>query len=393
MKTLLLSLSLMLTISLAAQEEGIQFIHEDLAAAQEKAKAEDKIVFVDAYTTWCGPCKMLSNTTFKDEKVAEFYNENFVNLKLDMEKGVGPDFGKKFNVRGYPSLLFLSSAGDLVHRSIGFQDATRFLALGESANDPNKQVVTLQRKFEAGERDKTFLRNYVDAMTMASMDNYEEVTKAYLAQEKDWTSPENIKFLFDYSKASMNSDLFKYMLDNRAMFEKEMGADKVEQKVEWAAQSDLREMKVNAESKNDIIAHYAKYLDADKAQLKGYSTYLRMLMYARGEASEENYLREVQLFMATNPELESMEYNSHAWRIYEISDDKALLAQAEQWIEKSIALEENSYNTDTQAAILYKLGKKDEAMAAAKRSIALAEEEGNDHSATKELMEKIKAMK
>lgn len=392
MKYIQIFLCLAFAFSAFAQDEGIQFIHENLTEAKAKAAEEGKILFVDAYTTWCGPCKMLSRTTFKDEKVAEFYNKTFVNLKLDMEKGEGPVFGKKFNVRGYPSLLFLGSNGELVHRSIGFQDATRFLALGEAAADPDKQVVTLQKRFESGERDQAFLKNYVDAMTMASMDNYEMVTKAYLEQEKDWTTPENVKFLFDYSKASMNSELFQYMLDNRALFEKEVGADRVEQKIEWAAQSDIQEMEIPANEKNALIAHYAKYVDTDKAQVLGYGTYLQTLMYSRDESAEEKYLSEVQLFMATNPKLEAMQLNSHAWRVYELSDDKLILAQAEKWIAQSVEMEPNSYNTDTQAAVLYKLGKKAEAKAAAEKSIQLAQEEGNDSSATKALLKKIEAL-
>ena len=115
-------------------------------------------------------------------------------------------------------------------------------------------------------------------------------------------------------------------------------------------------------------------------------------MYAPGDINEQKYLADVQLFMATNPDLSSQSLNAHAWRIYELSDDKILLAQAETWINKSIELEKNSYNLDTKASIQYKLGKKLEAMQAAKESIKLAGEEGSDPSATQETLEKIKAM-
>ena len=197
MKSLLIALAIVSGISVFGQEEGIRFIKEDLSKAQSLAKKNDKIIFVDAYTTWCGPCKMMDRSTFKDAEVSKFYNENFVNLKMDMEKGNGPTFARTHSVRGYPSLLFLNAGGELVHRSLGFQDSKKFLKLGEAASDPNQQVITLQKRFEAGEKEQTFLIDYADALTMAGMDGYEEATERYLDQEKNWNTAKNIKVLFD----------------------------------------------------------------------------------------------------------------------------------------------------------------------------------------------------
>ena len=170
MKLFLITIGLFASVSIFAQEvDGIRFILADLTKAQVQATNADKIIFVDAYTTWCGPCKMMDRTTFKDVEVAKFYNDNFVNLKMDMEKGKWPTFAQKHSVRGYPSLLFLNARGDLVHRSLGFQDKKRFLKLGQSASDPSQQVITLQNRFESGEKDQKFLLNYADALTMAGM--------------------------------------------------------------------------------------------------------------------------------------------------------------------------------------------------------------------------------
>ena len=394
MKSLVLIVSLALSLTVYGQEvEGIKFIKEDLAMAQLQAKKSNKAIFVDAYTTWCGPCKMMDRNTFKDEAASKFYNENFVNLKMDMEKGDGPLFAQKHTIRGYPSLLFLNAAGELVHRSLGFQDASKFLELGKAAVDPEKQVITLQKRFEQGDKDQDFLLNYADALTLAGMDGYEEATQAYINQESDWNTPKNIKVLFDYSKASIDSKLFGYMLDNMDKFNEVVGAQKVEEKINFAASSDVRKNQVNSKDKEALTTHFAKYFGAEHASEKATGYYLNNLMYAPGEVNEQKYLADVQLFMASNPQLSSQSLNAHAWRIYELSDDKLLLTQAENWINKSIELEKNSYNTDTKASIQYKLGKKTEAMITAKESIKLAEEEGSDPTATMELLEKIKVIK
>ena len=393
MKSLLFALVFVSSLSVFGQEaEGIKFIMEDLSQAQSLAKTSDKIIFVDAYTTWCGPCKMMDRSTFKDVEVAKYYNKNFVNIKMDMEKGKGPSFAQKHSVRGYPSLLFLNAGGELVHRSLGFQDSKKFLKLGQIAADSSQQVITLQKRFEAGEKDQDFLLNYADALTMAGMDGYEEATQKYIDQEEDWNTPKNIKVLFDYSKASIDSKLFQYMIANKSLFEAGIGAEKVESKISFAASSDVRLHKLDASDREALRTHFAKYFGVKNAEEKATGYYLNNLMYAPGEINEQKYLSEVQLFMATSPNLNSMSLNAHAWRIYELSEDKLLLAQAESWINRSIELEKNSYNLDTKASIQYKLGKKREAMKSAEESIKIAGEEGNDPTATQELLAKIKAL-
>ena len=69
------------------KNQAIIFIENAFSLALQKAKAEYKYIFVDAYATWCGPCRQLKNTSFKNTQTAEYFNKNFVNLSVDMEKG------------------------------------------------------------------------------------------------------------------------------------------------------------------------------------------------------------------------------------------------------------------------------------------------------------------
>lgn len=101
--------------------------------ALKEAAKKKKIVFVDAYTSWCGPCKMLNNSTFKDVKAGEFFNANFVNIKIDMEKGEGPAFAMKYSVRAYPTLLFINAKGEVVHKTLGYKDADMLTEEGKIA--------------------------------------------------------------------------------------------------------------------------------------------------------------------------------------------------------------------------------------------------------------------
>jgi len=110
---------------------SINFIENAPADAFKKAKAEHKLIFVDAYAIWCGPCKQLKKTTFRDSRVADFFNTNFINLSMDMEKGEGVAFAEKWAVNEFPTLLILDSNGKLIARSNGLLNATQLIDLGK----------------------------------------------------------------------------------------------------------------------------------------------------------------------------------------------------------------------------------------------------------------------
>lgn len=74
-------------VALAGFAQGVEFRDISFAGALKAAKAENKTVFMDCYTSWCGPCKMMTNDIFPQEKVGKYMNENFVCVKYDMEKG------------------------------------------------------------------------------------------------------------------------------------------------------------------------------------------------------------------------------------------------------------------------------------------------------------------
>ena len=113
--------------------EGISFLENQWGKAMQKAAAEHKYIFLDAYATWCGPCKLLTRTTFRDKNVAAFFNEHFVSVSMDVEKGEGAELASKWGIRAMPTLLFLDSAGEPVVRSIGYLGAEELLALGKQA--------------------------------------------------------------------------------------------------------------------------------------------------------------------------------------------------------------------------------------------------------------------
>jgi thioredoxin 1 len=132
MKNLVLAAFVLLSASTYAQD-GINFEHGTWNAAVKKAISEKKLIFFDAYTSWCGPCKALQRNVFPDKKLGEYFNANFVNVKFDMEAGEGIMLGDKYPVRGYPTLFFIDpKTGKIVNSVLGYKSADQLLAFGQS---------------------------------------------------------------------------------------------------------------------------------------------------------------------------------------------------------------------------------------------------------------------
>ncbi|QRR02685.1 thioredoxin family protein [Dyadobacter sandarakinus] len=116
----------------AGKETGIQFMEASWASILKKAKAEKKVIFFDAYTTWCGPCKMLQKNVFTRTDVADVFNKNFINVKFDMESGEGPALAAKYPLEGYPTLFFIDPDGKIVRQVIGYQRPEELIKIAKS---------------------------------------------------------------------------------------------------------------------------------------------------------------------------------------------------------------------------------------------------------------------
>lgn len=110
---------------------GIQFIESDWNRALEEAKKQHKLIFLDAYAAWCGPCKLLKKKTFPDKAAGDFFNENFISVAVDMEKGIGPSLAEQFRVDAYPTLIIADDHGNAVAYTKGYMSATDLIEFGK----------------------------------------------------------------------------------------------------------------------------------------------------------------------------------------------------------------------------------------------------------------------
>lgn len=165
--------SLLMAMTTMAQTEevtpttGTRFLdNAPLDSALALTKAEGKMAFVDCYTTWCGPCKMMTRDVFPLQKVGDFMNSHFVPLKVDMEKGEGPELAKKYEVQAYPTFLILDSEGKEINRLVGSNTPDEFVKAVEEAMKGSR-LPELEARWNAGDHSADFLKEYYKELSHA----------------------------------------------------------------------------------------------------------------------------------------------------------------------------------------------------------------------------------
>ena len=96
---------------------------------------------MDAYASWCGPCKAMQTKVFPEKAVGDYFNANFVNVKIDMEEGEGPAIAKKYQVRSYPTFFFIDPAsGKIVNQALGYRTSDQLIQIGQQTKEKKKSI-------------------------------------------------------------------------------------------------------------------------------------------------------------------------------------------------------------------------------------------------------------
>ena len=388
MKILVLAFLGFISLSSFAQTttSGIVFFEGEWKEILTKAKAEDKLIFLDAYTDWCGPCKKMNKEVFSDQKVGDFYNEQFINVKMNMEKGEGQRLAIKYNVDKYPSLLFIDSNGKSVHQVVGYHPVPKFLNLGKTAANPQLRLASLNTRYLRGDRKPDFLRNYAMARLAVADGSHIKIAEEYLRTQRDWGTPQNIQFIFTFA-SDADSKMFDYIIANKGVFERVFGKQSVEAKIQQLIYSKLSQVGGDDASFAQVERLYAKVYPKKAAEL----TSRFKMAYFRQQQDADKYAEAAIDHYSKYEPTHADEINDVAWTFYEVVDNPQMLKRAVKWAKKSIKMDNTYFNTDTLAALYAKLGKKSKARKTALKAIALAREEGEDYSETQQLLQELNA--
>lgn len=162
MKLKVISTLTLLCLSAIVSAQGIEFTEgKTFSEVLALAKEQGKLVFMDCYTSWCVPCKRMANEEFVKKEAGDYFNPRFVNLKMDMEKGEGPELADRYDVSAYPTFLILEPDGTLRGRTVGSASIDAFIQKIEALVAEEKGLGWYQKKFNGGERDEQFLKEYI----------------------------------------------------------------------------------------------------------------------------------------------------------------------------------------------------------------------------------------
>ncbi len=391
MLVLVLVCSMTIQTSFAQKsKKGIQFFEGSWEEALALAEKEGKPIFLDGYASWCGPCKKMINEVFPQKAVGDFYNDNYIALKVDMEKGEGPMLKEKFGIRGYPTFVYANSKGEPLHVGMGYMPAEDFIGYGKDALDADKQIYTLQSRYEAGENSTDLISSLTDAAIKANQPGLaKKATDKYLSGlKKKQLKSKPVRNLIMKS-AIFGGKGFDLMLGKQKKFGKLFGASKVQDMiVNVFSNRAFKAIMAGDKTKfGNVLAAFDKHVPSRAEQSKGG---LNMMFHQQNG----NWMEYAKTAASYIPKFKNDDWsalNGAAWTFYEQVDDKPMLEQALGWATRSVELDKNFYNTDTQAALLFKLGRHKEALRSAKTAVGLAKKADMDASETEGLIEKIKA--
>lgn len=385
MKTIFL-LAAFIPFILQAQEKGVHFQHElSWQQVQAKAKAEHKYIFMDCFTTWCGPCKFMTAQIFPQESVGDVLNKDFISIKVQLDTTAndneqvkswykdGHDIAEHYKVRAYPTYLFFDPNGKLVHLAVGSSPAEDFIVKVKNAMNPETQYFSLIEKYKNGEKDSAFLRKVLLAAQGAyDMDNGKEILTAYLKTQADLYTKANLEFIRDFT-ASTKDKGFAILYNDAAKVNAVLGAGVAESITQQIIMGEevYKKFPKSKDEKPDWTA-------IDQSLTKNYPA-LAPEMVAKAKViwyqhvqDWEHYKTVVVDYMNKYGANASVsELNNYAWTVFQKCDDMACVAEALNWSKRSFKDTNNPMFIDTYANILYKLGKKDEAIVWEQKAIDL----------------------
>jgi thiol-disulfide isomerase/thioredoxin len=384
-KTLLLLLPLLLCSPTFAQESGIAFEQGTWKDLLAKAKQTHKLVFVDAYTSWCGPCKWMSKNVFPDAEVGALFNAHFVSAKIDMEKGEGPAIGDQYGVLSYPTSLFLDGDGNLLHSVAGSMPVPEFLALGREVLDPEfASLLKMARRFAAGERDRSFLKDYL--LRLGPGGEEFNAVMAYFEAGMQGAGLLDANSWAVYQAHSMDlpSAYTDYLLAHRQDFERKFGLEVAQA----AAGEAYARQGARVARKNDTLAFEKVQRLAAASGLVHAEAIVHTMDIRWYEAKQDipHYLQAVKrLFRTPGDHLDEKRFQ--AMIVGRACDKKKDLRLALKWGQDVVRQEETYIVFYSLAQIYFKLGKAQEGMDWAEKALAAAKVEGEDAAMTQAMIE------
>ncbi|WP_308003511.1 thioredoxin fold domain-containing protein [uncultured Chryseobacterium sp.] len=391
MKKIISGLLLFSAVTAFAQEaikfEDLPF--KDLIA---KAKKEKKIVFLDAYASWCGPCKMMERNVFTQKSVGDYFNANFVNARFDMEKGEGRDIAVKYGVRSYPTYLFLNGDGELVSQNFGYMEENMFLTMAQDVNSPNNKKGSLKERFAKGEKDPDFLINIMKLNSSSDFNFAKQASERYFENKKatEEFSKDDVGLLLFFLKSTEDKN-YKVFADRKAEIIKFLPEETYKEFDNQIKLGKIVEQSIDQQNKKINDDYFMKNAEplVGKHDAEVKLNQMKLGYYEQNSNFPE-YEKAALAYYRNSEAFEPNELLKAAWVFAEHVKTPSSLKKAAEWAEKSVMRGESSENTYILAKLYFLTGNKEMAKTYAEMSKNMATQAQKDSTLADELLKQIK---
>lgn len=390
MKKIVSALFLFFVITAFAQE-AIQFQELPFKDLVSKAKKENKIIFIDAFTSWCGPCKMMEKNIFTKKSVGDYYNANFINARFDMEKGEGRDIAAKYGVRSYPTYLFLNGDGEVVSQNYGYMEESMFVAMAQNINSPNNKKGSLKELFEKGEKDPEFLINIMKLNSSSDFDFAKRASERYFENKEKASAftKDDVSLLLYFLKSSEDKN-YKIFAERKAEIIKFLPEETYREFDNQIKLGKIVEQSIDNQNKRINEDYFMKTAEPlvgkQDAEVKLNQV---KLSYYEQNANFPEYEKAALAYYKNSEAFEPNELLKAAWIFSEHITNPASLKKAAEWAEKSVMRGETSENTYILAKLYLLTGNKEQAQTYAEMSKNMASQAKKDSTLADTLLQQI----
>jgi len=416
MKAIIMLAVFLLPGVMFGQNAGIKFTeYASWNQVLVAAKGQKKNIFIDAYTTWCGPCKKMDVEVYPNPRIGKYINDHFIAVKIQFDRTekdqetvtkwyeIATDLQKRFSINAFPTMLFVSSEDQLFGKIVGFYGADTLLTSIININDPEINFLKKLEKYKAGSLTMT---EFMDFAIQAKDYKYDSIAfnaaKLYKLKIIDTTKPQKLispklrVFMIYFGNIfSVNDPLSRYIYAYKQsadlMFKEKYAQSFIEYLATRTyidplmfpygklaiADPDWDLMEENIRKKYDKDLAYKLTINAKVGYYTNKKDWQNAIKYM---INRTDYLGlDTSAFGALS--INNMVYDV----IFKYSTDTNQLRKGMKYMEVLLSKEKNNYFwIDTYANILYKAGMRQKAITEQKRAVALAEEK-NDLGTVKEL--------
>lgn len=403
-KSSILLFPFFILFQLQTYAQGIQWQTGSFESILNKAKSQKKLIYVDIYTTWCTPCKQMDVEVFTNANVGKIFNDNFINYKIDGEKGEGKDLVDYFELESYPTSMFIDGDWNVIQKLEGFRPVERLLESAEKMKERGKISGSdddLEQAYMKGRRDAAFLLEYIKVRQLQKMDN-SLILDEYLGK----VNPEQLKSeqtlkLITENASQLRGRAFEYLMSRKT-------EPIIERKIKGIISQNLTKAgnQKNEKLLNEVLTTNGR-LSKTFAEANEWNTEAKMNYFMLTNQSDK-FFTTADFFMDTyilKKDLNTFKNVSELREIYtqklrkaskfvvENFKEREKLEKAVIWIKKTLEIEEKSNNNEIYSRLLFTLGYKIEAIKLMDRTLSLAKQEKAENSRLEFLMNELAKMK